>query len=163
LSQSPPRLSAPNWNRRANDWCKAGAAASRFEAASAPLSFEDDLTGVPPRQQRRQRLAGLGQRKNFRDQRLEPAGLPPAQQLGEVAADQGGVSFGLRAPDDADDRDVLDQDQMASGTWEVRFAGDSPLEGGVTCELVSGNPDFNVRKKENGRPKAKFDQYLDLV
>jgi hypothetical protein len=40
---------------------------------------------------------------------------------------------------------------------------DSPLEGGVTCELVSGNPDFNVRKKENGRPKAKFDQYLDLV
>ena len=45
----------------------------------------------------------------------------------------------------------------------VRFALDSPLEGGVTCELVSGNPDFNVRKKENGRPKAKFDQYLDLV
>jgi hypothetical protein len=44
-----------------------------------------------------------------------------------------------------------------------RFAPDSPLEGGVTCELVSGNPDFNVRKKENGRPKAKFDQYLDLV
>jgi hypothetical protein len=44
-----------------------------------------------------------------------------------------------------------------------RFANDSPLEGGVTCELVSGNPDFNVRKKENGRPKAKFDQYLDLV
>jgi hypothetical protein len=44
-----------------------------------------------------------------------------------------------------------------------RFAHDSPLEGGVTCELVSGNPDFNVRKKENGRPKAKFDQYLDLV
>jgi hypothetical protein len=46
---------------------------------------------------------------------------------------------------------------------EVRFAHDSLLEGGVTCELVSGNPDFNVRKKENGRPKAKFDQYLDLV
>ena len=44
-----------------------------------------------------------------------------------------------------------------------RFVDDSPLEGGVTCELVSGNPDFNVRKKENGRPKAKFDQYLDLV
>jgi hypothetical protein len=44
-----------------------------------------------------------------------------------------------------------------------RFVADSPLEGGVTCELVSGNPDFNVRKKENGRPKAKFDQYLDLV
>jgi len=44
-----------------------------------------------------------------------------------------------------------------------RFVPDSPLEGGVTCELVSGNPDFNVRKKENGRPKAKFDQYLDLV
>jgi len=43
------------------------------------------------------------------------------------------------------------------------FAVDSPQEGGVTCELVSGNPDFNVRKKENGRPKAKFDQYLDLV
>jgi hypothetical protein len=40
---------------------------------------------------------------------------------------------------------------------------DCLLEGGVTCELVSGNPDFNVRKKENGRPKAKFDQYLDLV
>ena len=37
------------------------------------------------------------------------------------------------------------------------------LEEGVSCELVSGNPDFNVRKKENGRPKAKFDQYLDLV
>jgi hypothetical protein len=32
--------------------------------------------------------------------------LPPAQQLGEVAADQGRVAFGLRAPDDADDRDV---------------------------------------------------------
>jgi hypothetical protein len=48
-------------------------------------------------------------------------------------------------------------------TSEVRFASDSPLEEGVTCELVSGNPDFNVRKKENGRPKAKFDQYLDLV
>src|SRR3984893_15669662 len=109
LSQSPTRPSAPNWKRRANGWCKAGAAASRFEAASAPLSFEDDLTGVPPRQQRRQRLAGLGQRKNFRDQRLDPAGLPPAQQLGEVAADQGGVAFGLPAPDDADDRDVLDQ------------------------------------------------------
>ena len=46
---------------------------------------------------------------------------------------------------------------------EVGFAVDSPLEGGVSCELVSGNPDFNVRKKENGRPKAKFDQYLDLV
>jgi len=46
---------------------------------------------------------------------------------------------------------------------EVKFAADSLLEGGVTCELVSGNPDFNVRKKENGRPKAKFDQYLDLV
>jgi len=45
----------------------------------------------------------------------------------------------------------------------IRFALDSSLEGGVTCELVSGNPDFNVRKKENGRPKAKFDQYLDLV
>ena len=45
----------------------------------------------------------------------------------------------------------------------IRFAADSPVEGGVTCELVSGNPDFNVRKKENGRPKAKFDQYLDLV
>jgi hypothetical protein len=44
-----------------------------------------------------------------------------------------------------------------------RFVCDSLLEGGVTCELVSGNPDFNVRKKENGRPKAKFDQYLDLV
>src|ERR1700730_13420331 len=70
LAQSPPRPSAPNWKRRANGWCKAGAAASRFEAASAPLSFEDDLTGVPPREQRRQRLAGLGQRKNFRDQRL---------------------------------------------------------------------------------------------
>jgi hypothetical protein len=46
---------------------------------------------------------------------------------------------------------------------EVTFALDSLVEGGVTCELVSGNPDFNVRKKENGRPKAKFDQYLDLV
>jgi hypothetical protein len=45
----------------------------------------------------------------------------------------------------------------------VEFAPDSLLEEGVTCELVSGNPDFNVRKKENGRPKAKFDQYLDLV
>lgn len=44
-----------------------------------------------------------------------------------------------------------------------KFAADSLLEEGVTCELVSGNPDFNVRKKENGRPKAKFDQYLDLV
>ena len=44
-----------------------------------------------------------------------------------------------------------------------QFVQDSSLEGGVTCELVSGNPDFNVRKKENGRPKAKFDQYLDLV
>jgi hypothetical protein len=50
---------------------------------------------------------------------------------------------------------------MARG--QRRFVHDSPLEGGVTCELVSGNPDFNVRKKENGRPKAKFDQYLDLV
>jgi hypothetical protein len=47
-------------------------------------------------------------------------------------------------------------------TRDREFA-DSPLEEGVTCELVSGNPDFNVRKKENGRPKAKFDQYLDLV
>ena len=46
---------------------------------------------------------------------------------------------------------------------KLRFVIDSPLEEGVTCELVSGNPDFNVRKKENGRPKAKFDQYLDLV
>jgi hypothetical protein len=45
----------------------------------------------------------------------------------------------------------------------TRFAQDSLQEEGVTCELVSGNPDFNVRKKENGRPKAKFDQYLDLV
>jgi hypothetical protein len=46
---------------------------------------------------------------------------------------------------------------------KLGFAPDSPLEEGVTCELLSGNPDFNVRKKENGRPKAKFDQYLDLV
>jgi hypothetical protein len=30
LSQSPTRPSAPNWNRRANGWCEAGAAASRF-------------------------------------------------------------------------------------------------------------------------------------
>jgi hypothetical protein len=44
--------------------------------------------GFPPHQ--------VVQGKNFRDQRLEPAGLPPAQQLGEVAADQGRVAFGLR-------------------------------------------------------------------
>src|SRR5271170_4708 len=46
------------------------------------------------------------------DQRLEPAGLPPEQQFGKVPADQGRVALGLRAPDDADDRDVLDQDQI---------------------------------------------------
>ena len=40
---------------------------------------------------------------------------------------------------------------------------DSPLEEGVSCELVSGNPDFDVRKKQNRRPKAKFDQYLAAV
>jgi hypothetical protein len=55
---------------------------SRTRASPACAGFENDLTGVPARQQRRQCLAGRGQRKNFRDQRLEPAGLPPAQQLG---------------------------------------------------------------------------------
>jgi hypothetical protein len=58
---------------------------------------------------------------------------------------------------------MADERSAATMIQEIEFAPDSPLEGGVTCELVSGNPDFNVRKKENGRPKAKFDQYLDLV
>jgi hypothetical protein len=38
---------------------------------------------------------------------------------------------------------------------EVSFARDSLLEEGVSCELVSGNADFDVRKKENGRPKSQ--------
>ena len=74
--------------------------------------FEDDLAGISARQQRRHRSDGLSQRENLRDQRLEPAGLPPEQQFGKVPADQGRVALGLSAPDDADDRDVLDQDQI---------------------------------------------------
>ena len=33
---------------------------------------------------------------------------------------------------------------------------DSPLEEGVSCELVSGNPDFNVRKKRTGVQKPSL-------
>jgi hypothetical protein len=32
---------------------------------------------------------------------------------------------------------------------------DSPLEGGVSCELVSGNPDFDVRKKREQASKSQ--------
>jgi hypothetical protein len=39
-------------------------------------SFEDDPAGIPARQQRHHRSTGLGQRKNPRDQRLEPAAVP---------------------------------------------------------------------------------------
>jgi hypothetical protein len=36
---------------------------------------------------------------------------------------------------------------------EVRFAEDSPLEEGVSCELVSGNPNFILERKSAGIPK----------
>ena len=36
-----------------------------------------------------------------------------------------------------------------------KFA-DSPVEEGVSCELVSGNPDFNVRKKRTGVQKPSL-------
>src|SRR6516162_251232 len=102
-SRSPTELS-----------CRIG---TRERAASVrlvdALGLEDDLAGVSARQQRGQRLAGLSQRENLRDQRFEPAGLPPAQQFGEVAADQDRIPLALSSPDDPDDRDVLDQDQIS--------------------------------------------------
>ena len=39
------------------------------------------------------------------------------------------------------------RDEAELGAYS-RFVADSLLEEGVTCELVSGNPNFNVRKKE---------------
>ena len=33
---------------------------------------------------------------------------------------------------------------------EVRFAGDSPLEGGVSCELVSENAKLGISASETG-------------
>ena len=70
------------------------------------------LSGVAARKQRIECLAGLGQRKGFGDEGLELTLAPPSQELGEVAAHPLRVTLGLRAPDDADQRDVLDQDQI---------------------------------------------------
>lgn len=39
---------------------------------------------------------------------------------------------------------------------EFTVETDSPLEEGVSCELVSGNPDFNVRKKRTGVQKPSL-------
>ena len=52
---------------------------------------------------------------------------------------------------------IMTRSNSAKEPKSVGFgACDSPLEEGVSCELVSGNPDFNVRKKRTGVQKPSL-------